>query len=500
MSKLKKNVVYNLAGQSFVLLLSFASIKYIHHDLGPDVLGLIFFTALVNLLLADILQTGVSITTVREIASNYHCDKPYVKDYIKTATTVYWSIYFLVVLFIYFLSPFLVDHWVVLESLDRSTAINIVRVLGVSSMIILPRWLYVSLLRGMEQMGVTNLIDVLATALQHLVTILLIINDQALMVIIYWLAISYVLRALVYIFVAAVFFDYRMLIPGFKLYVIKKNIRFTSTLTFATILKACLQQLDKIIISKLMLIASVGYYGVLFGALSKTRLVTGAIIHAAFPSLSRMSDQHEHDDMVALYDKILDISALVVIFILALVAFISELGLTFIFNHEIALNLVAPTMILCFSMYINTITTLPNIIALAVGNSGIGAKQNILDLIIYPPICVCFILEFNLIGASAAFLCYGISQLAYSARRTYKECIKKSYFNFIKRQLLLLATALVIYGMAWLLIHHFKGMLDINLVLLNYLIASGVFAAAYFLLFDQGLSSDIAGYYKKYIN
>ena len=43
MSRLKKNIVYNVAGQVSLLVLSFVAVKFIFSDLGEDALGLIYF-------------------------------------------------------------------------------------------------------------------------------------------------------------------------------------------------------------------------------------------------------------------------------------------------------------------------------------------------------------------------------------------------------------------------------------------------------------------------
>lgn len=498
MSRLKKNIVYNLLGQFLVLALSFVSVKYIHGQLGPDALGLIFFTSLINLLLADVLQTGIAATTVREIASHYESDKQYVRDYIRTSTTLYWGVYFLAVAAILVFAPWFVEHWITLESMDRDTAVAVLRVLGVTSVIVLPRWLYVSLLRGIERMGVTNAIDVSTTALQHLGTIALILLGLPLLHIIYWFGFCYLLRIGIYMLVCRKHFGLGMLLPGFRVYVIKRNTRFTSRLMVATSLGAVLRQLDKLIISKLLPIAAVGYYGFLFSGLSKTRFFMGAFSQAAYPSLSALHNQGNRDSMLKRYAKLQDLLTFLSIPVFALAVYACLPGLTFIFDAEIAADLFAPTVFVCFGLYLNTAMTMPHIYTLAVGNSGISAKQHVLDLLLYPAVAYLLIREFGLTGAAVSFVFLHSLRLVYGARRAFRECLRLPFSGFIVKQLKFVILSLATYGLMFLAIVVYEKQSSLALLSAGYLSASVVFAAGGVFVSAPELRSELSLAVRKY--
>ena len=63
MSRLSKNIIYNLCGQGLLLILGFVAVKYIFKQLGEDVLGIIFFAAIMNIVLVAVLKLGISATT-----------------------------------------------------------------------------------------------------------------------------------------------------------------------------------------------------------------------------------------------------------------------------------------------------------------------------------------------------------------------------------------------------------------------------------------------------
>ena len=81
MSKLFKNIIYNLLGQGIVLVVSFLAVKNIFNQLGAEVLGIIYFTAAINAVLTTVLDFGFSSSTVREVSGHFETDKKYVKDF-----------------------------------------------------------------------------------------------------------------------------------------------------------------------------------------------------------------------------------------------------------------------------------------------------------------------------------------------------------------------------------------------------------------------------------
>ena len=71
MSRLSKNVIYNVAGQGIVLLLSLIAVRFIFRRLGDDVFGVIYFNIAMTALLVGALELGLSSTTVRANAGHW---------------------------------------------------------------------------------------------------------------------------------------------------------------------------------------------------------------------------------------------------------------------------------------------------------------------------------------------------------------------------------------------------------------------------------------------
>ncbi len=64
MTRLTRNIIYNVAGQGLVLILSLIAVRFIFRRLGDDVFGIIFFNLVLTTVLASALELGISATIV----------------------------------------------------------------------------------------------------------------------------------------------------------------------------------------------------------------------------------------------------------------------------------------------------------------------------------------------------------------------------------------------------------------------------------------------------
>ena len=86
MSKLAKNVVYNLTGQVLLLVLGFVAARFVFKQLGEDALGVIYFALALNILLISALAMGICETTVREVSSHFRSEPGYIAYLLRSAS------------------------------------------------------------------------------------------------------------------------------------------------------------------------------------------------------------------------------------------------------------------------------------------------------------------------------------------------------------------------------------------------------------------------------
>jgi O-antigen/teichoic acid export membrane protein len=306
MSRLTKNLIYNVAGQGVVLLLSLIAARFIFRRLGDDTFGIIFFNLVLVAVLTNALELGVLATIVREVSSHFDSQPGYIRALIGTASTLYWSAGLLVVAVIWVTAPLLVTHWINLKTLDPNTAATTLRILSATALVALPKGLYTSLFRGRQLMGWNNAIDVGTSAVQQTGILVLLLAGGRVYMVAGWIAASAILGALAYVVVAARLFSWRSLVPSFSMEVVRRNVAFTSRTMTTSILSLVHVQAAQVIVSKLLPIAQFGLYGFASSTVNRATIVSGAAAQAAFPSFSNLFRSGDRAALLTQYRKVQD--------------------------------------------------------------------------------------------------------------------------------------------------------------------------------------------------
>ena len=449
LSRVSKNIVWNLTGQGLILVLGFFAVKFVFRQLGEDAFGIIYFSLIMGSVLCAVLELGLCSTMVREVSSHLKDDPTYIGDLIRTASFFYWSFYVLLALGVYFGAPFLVEKWVNLTTIDTSTATRALRILGIATALILLQRFYASLFRGLEQMQFSNAIDVGTLALQQVGTLAILFLGGGLIHVSCWLAVGYVLSILVYLFVSARYFSWQALIPKISLGVVKRNLEFSSRTASISALAIIHTQADKVILSKLLPIGIIGYYGVAYSLATRVGALAGAIPQASFPFFSALFKAGDRPALITHYRKLQDLVCLATVPIFAGVLFAAGPLFAYIFNEGVASKLFIPMAFLCLGSYMHGAISIPYFVSLAVGRPDISAKSNLLALIVVLPVTTLLIFFFGLPGAAFSWVFYHLFTYAYAVPRMCSECLEISTTQWYLHQGRILVLACITYGVAW---------------------------------------------------
>jgi len=451
MSRVGRNIIYNFAGQGLLLLLGLVAVRFVFRQLGGDALGIIYAAATVSAVLSGVLELGVSATIVREVAAKVDSDLGYVRRLIRTASLFYWAAYLLVALVIFFGAPFFVHRWLLLQSMDPQTAIGALRILAISAMVILPRALYTSVLRGLQRMVFNNVIDVSVGALQQLGTIFIITRGGGVLQVAWWFAACYAAGIVAYVSLIAGFFSWRALLPTYSVEVVRRNLRFSSHLMGISLLAAIYTQADKVFVSKLLPLVTFGYYAFAAGVVSRATLVTQAIAQAAFPSFSVLMAQGDRPTLQVQYRKLHELLSFVTVPIFAGITFAALPLFSYLFNPSVAHLLLLPTALLCLGWYMNGTLNVPYVFSLAAGKPEISSRSNFLALFIVLPITFVLVLTLGLTGAALSWVVYHIWAYAYAIRRICRECLEMAPATWYAHIARIGALVAATYGTAFVL-------------------------------------------------
>src|SRR6266851_4483299 len=482
MTRLTRNIIYNVAGQGLVLILSLIAVRFIFRRLGDDVFGIIFFNLVLTTVLASALELGISATIVREVSSFFDKDRAYVTALIRTATLLYWGLGLLLVVVIWLTAPLLVTHWVNLKSLDAGTA--------ATTLVALPKALYTSLFRGRQMMALNNAIDVGTAAVQQAGILLLILRGAGVYVVAGWISASVILGIIAYIVVAARLVGWSTLRPAYSSEVLRRTIGFTGHMMVISVLSLVHTQAAQVIVSKLLPIAEFGFYGLAASTVNRATLVTNAVAQAAFPSLSSLFATGDRPSLLTQYRKLQDLVCYGTFPLYAGITFAAVPVYTFVFNAGVAQRLLLPTAFLALGSWMNATISIPYMLSVAMGKPQIAARLNLYALVIVLPVTVLLVLQFGIAGAGFSWVFYHVVAYAYMVPRICRECLGSPALTWYVHVLKVLGLGAVTYGPAWIVLT-VAGVSSLAIAIITYLAGSAVFALGAYLLVGPDLRQTI---------
>ena len=451
MSRLTKNILWNLAGQGVLLLLGLLAVRLVFKQLGADAFGVILFAQTTSAVLVALMDLGISSAIVREVAAHFNTDRGYIIDLLRTSTLLYWTGYLVLVTAVLLLAPVLATHWLNLSTIDVSSAAELVWILAAGALLALPRSLYGSLFRGLQEMSVNNLIEAGALAVQQLGIIVILALGGGLLLVAVWFSASYALSVLAYLVVGLRFVPWRALVPGYAGLVVRRNAVYSGHMMANSALATVHMQSDKLLVSKLMPIGSLGTYGFAATLAAGVARATTSIVQAAFPSFSDLHARLNRSALLAQYQRVHMLVTIGMAPLFAALVFAGLPLLTYLFSASVAHGLIAPLILLCLGWYMNASMSTPYTFSLAVGRPQIAARQNFLALFVVLPAAVVLVAEFGLTGAAASWVVYHLFAYAYGLPRIYRECLNLPVTAWYRQAIEVGILIAVTYGVAYAL-------------------------------------------------
>jgi O-antigen/teichoic acid export membrane protein len=416
-SRLARNIAYNLAGQGLLLALALVAVRLLYRGLGADAFGIILFAQTINAVLIAIFELGIASTVVREVAAHFHDEAPYVRDLLRTFGLVYWVAYAALAVMLFALAPVLAMHWIHLRTVDSGTATTVFRILGLSSLLAVPRSLNAGIFRGLQRLGWKNVIDVGVNVLQQVGMIAILQLGGSLPRVAGWMAGTYALWLLVYLAGAGRLVGWRVIVPGYVAGALQPTLGFSLRMVLISALTMIHTQADKLVVSKLLPVSSLGFYSFSASIVGRASLVTNAIGEAAYPSLADLHQRRDTAELQNQYRALQDLLAYATLPVFAGLVFFATPLFTYIFGSDVAQALLVPTALLCLGSFMNGTLTIPYVYSLAGGRPEIAASQNFWALALVVPWTVILTLRFGLNGAAASWVLYHVFAYAYGVPR-----------------------------------------------------------------------------------
>jgi O-antigen/teichoic acid export membrane protein len=494
---LRRNITANMFGQGILMILSLVSTRLIFKGLGPDVLGVIYFSMTVTSVVIIMADMGVSHTITREIAANRYRDAGYVTALIGSTSVLAWSAYLLFTLVVIIAAPLLVNHWLQISKIEPSTILSF-QIISASLLLAIPKTLYSSMISGYERLDLWNMANIITVGFQQLGLIAVLGWGGRLHHVALWYAISGVAGLVIVAAIAVRLSGLSAWHMSYQWPVIQKNIRFSSHLFVNSLVGYFVYQIDRWTVSKFLPVKMLGYYGVAQSLASKCSMVPGAIASAAFPALSMGVVNRERAEWRGQYNKLQDFCAYVIIPASAAVAMLGIIVIALVFNDEVMKAAWLPLMFLSVGQLLLGLQYVPYMLSIAMKKPELSLRANIRALAIVIPLAVLLTINYGLAGAALTTGIASVIHMIFFIPMFSSECLNNRARYWYYKTGLFIILGGISYGLPWSALWMLGMGLNLYGLVAAYILGTALFFISGWFVIGLELKQAISEYFSRF--
>jgi O-antigen/teichoic acid export membrane protein len=297
------NTTISYVGQAYTLLAGILIMPFYLGHLGAEVYGLIGFFAVLQTWLL-LLDAGMSPSLVREIAHQQGGAQAQRTSgwLLRSFEIVFLPLALLCCVAVYLASPWIAGHWLNAQTLDHGTLVKCITLMGLMVALRLYSTLYKSGLQGLELHAWINCANVLITTLRYFGGLMLVawVSHDALVFFEFQLAVTLV-ETLLFAAKAYARLPAPHRFSGFNSALVKPVLPFALSLSGTSILWIVLTQLDKVLLSAVLMLKEYGYFSLV--ALISTGILTliNPLAQTLLPRMTALMAEGREHDMQQLY-------------------------------------------------------------------------------------------------------------------------------------------------------------------------------------------------------
>jgi O-antigen/teichoic acid export membrane protein len=429
-------VTITLFSQFWTALLGILFMPIYIRLIGVESYGLVaFYTTLITSL--SILDFGLSTSISRQL-SIMKADGSTLADQrilLFSIERIYWAIALIVGAVILLLSHIIATYWINSKELPVNIIQSAVILMGITFIFQWPNSIYSGSLTGLQLQEKSAFITLSYNTLR---VILLIIG------------LKYVSNTIICFFIIQIvmsafqFLSYRTITwrqlelkghrPFFSKESINKVKRFAKGVTAISLVSFALTQIDKLVVSKLVLLEFVGYYNLAFVLANIMITIISPMQIVFFPKFSALAASGEQLQLTELFQRIARLISIIVIPIGSLLLFFSHEILYLWTKNQVLSDNTAPILrYVVVGTVCNCLFLTPFLFMLAKGITRFTFYQNILATIVLTPLLFLWTSRYGALGASWVWFTVNLSYVLISIPifhyLYFKGYLKKWYFN-----------------------------------------------------------------------
>lgn len=301
-----RNTGLSYVGQAYVLLVGILILPFYLEHLGAEAYGLIgFFTVLQAWL--QLLDAGLSPSLVRQIAHLRGRSQTATMRYqpgrlLRSFEILFLPVASLTVLGICLSSGWIAQQWLQAQELSTETIIRCISLMGLMIGLKLYATLYKSGLQGLELHAWLNGANIVIATLRYFGGLFLVayVSQDPLDFFLFQAVIAFI-ETSIFAAKAYALMPNRSWLTGFDWAVVKPVLPFAAGMFVTSLLWIVLTQLDKVLLSNVLLLEQYGYFSLVALIATGLMTLTNPLVQTLLPRLTMLVAEERIADMQALY-------------------------------------------------------------------------------------------------------------------------------------------------------------------------------------------------------
>lgn len=301
-----RNTGLSYAGQAYALLVGILILPFYLGHLGAEAYGLIGFFAVLQAWL-QLLDAGLSPSLVRQIA--HFRGRPGIAaqryepgQLLRSFEIIFVPLALLTVMTIHLSSDWIAHHWLQAQELSTATIVQCIGLMGLMVGLKLYATLYKSGLQGLELHAWLNGANILIATLRYFGGLFLVANisQNPLDFFLFQTAVA-LIETLVFAAKAYALMPKPSWLTGFDWAVVKPVLPFAAGMSLTSVLWIILTQLDKVLLSNVLLLKEYGYFSLVALMSTGIMTLTNPLVQTLLPRMTMLVAENRIADMQALY-------------------------------------------------------------------------------------------------------------------------------------------------------------------------------------------------------
>ncbi len=402
---LGSNLIAGLFNSIWSALISLAVVPFYLKYLGIEAYGLIGIFVTIQSLL-QLLDMGMASTINREVArcsASGHLRAA--GNLLQSLAFVYWFLAAMIAILLLALAPFIAEYWLQSKKLSLQTITHALMLMG---FVVACRWpiaLYQGALIGAQRLVVSSGINITMITLGSIGAVAVLANlSPTIEAFFIWQAFIGLVYALVMRFAA-----WRIIGKTdhfrFDTEKVKSVWRFTLGMGVIGLTALFFTQMDKVILSRVLLLEEFGQYMLSTMVVSSLYMVIMPVFNVMYPRFSALVATDKTEELVNNYrmGTSLLVSAIFPI-TMFLVVFGYELVHVWTGDSDIALKAAPVIALLAIGSALHGVMHFPYALQLAYGLTGLPLLINILLMFLLVPLIIYFATTYGALGGALAWL------------------------------------------------------------------------------------------------